>query len=378
MFRLLRLEFKKIKNFEDPFILDFTASDRIIQEENVSLVSKPIYSQNVMAFVGINASGKTTALRLIKMALSIICDNKSIDQLGAIKDLFSDDSVMVADFFLDRDFYRLSSLFGIHKSGNLIFKDEKIYKKKRKTYRKSDRFSFKEDELFLSRSQFSSSVLSFLKDDDSIVTSLTKDVSCIHLDTLNITNFNFLFSDGPVNPLYLSLLDKSIESIQLTNHQQLDIKFKNSEEIRQLASPIGAELYISSGTIRGSQLLDMASSVLSEGGYLIVDEIENHLNKKLVQLLIDLFQDNEINTIGAVLIFTTHYSELLDYVIRKDSIYVFLKSDSGKCLLSRYSDRIKRNDIKKSDVLLSNFIEGTAPSYEDIQEIKEYMCRQKK
>ena len=302
MLKLLRLEFQKIKVFKDGLVLDLTASNRVVHGENVFFLDKAICTQNVIALAGINASGKTTALRLIEMAILIISDNKSLDQLGETAELFCDDSVMIVDFFLNNGFFRLVSCFGRDSKGFLYFKDEVIFKK-RKIGSKSNRFDYRDDEVVASRKDFTGSVFSVLKDNDSIVVSVTKNDSCVHLNTLSFTNFNFFISEGNINPLYLALLDKSIESISVVKGQ-MDIKFKNSGEKKDLSSPLVAEEYVSSGTIRGSQLLDMAHVVLSDGGYLIVDEIENHLNKKLVQLLIELFQNNEVNSAGAVLIFS--------------------------------------------------------------------------
>ena len=39
----------------------------------------------------------------------------------------------------------------------------------------------------------------------------------------------------------------------------------------------------------------LAQEVLKDGGYLIVDEIENHFNKEIVSTLIRFFMDGKIN-----------------------------------------------------------------------------------
>jgi AAA15 family ATPase/GTPase len=48
---------------------------------------------------------------------------------------------------------------------------------------------------------------------------------------------------------------------------------------------------LSSGTIKGINFLENTYSVLKNGGYLIIDEIENHMHKKLVQTIIRFFTD---------------------------------------------------------------------------------------
>lgn len=59
-----------------------------------------------------------------------------------------------------------------------------------------------------------------------------------------------------------------------------------------------------------------------EGGYLIVDELENHFNKEIAATLVRFFLDKKVNKKGAALIFSTHYSELLDEFERNDNIYI--------------------------------------------------------
>lgn len=81
---------------------------------------------------------------------------------------------------------------------------------------------------------------------------------------------------------------------------------------------------------------------------MLIDEIENHLNKRLVQLIIELFGDNDINRKGAMLIFSTHYAEILETITRKDSIYIMLRKDDYISIAERYSDVVKRNDVKKA------------------------------
>lgn len=119
----------------------------------------------------------------------------------------------------------------------------------------------------------------------------------------------------------------------------------------------------------------LVESVLQTGGYLIIDELENHMNKELVRMITDIFKNERINKHGACLIFSTHYAEILDFMDRKDNIYITRRNQTDASIeLLNYASEVKRNDIKKSDVILSNYIEGTAPSYESIQALEDYLC----
>lgn len=87
------------------------------------------------------------------------------------------------------------------------------------------------------------------------------------------------------------------------------------------------EHYLSSGTIKGIVTFTMAREILREGGYLLIDEIENHFNKEIVSTLIRFFKDSQLNKKGGVLFFSTHYPELMDECDRNDSIFITRNSN---------------------------------------------------
>ena len=72
--------------------------------------------------------------------------------------------------------------------------------------------------------------------------------------------------------------------------------------------------------------------------------------------------DHRMNRSGAVLIYTTHYPELLDQYDRNDNIYITRNKNGIK--VENFADILTRNDIKKSEVYQSDLLGGTAPSYE--------------
>ena len=78
--------------------------------------------------------------------------------------------------------------------------------------------------------------------------------------------------------------------------------------------------------------------------------------------------DKKVNKKGATLIFSTHYSELLDEFERNDSIYITKNKDG--ITAEKLSGILKRNDIKKSEIYDSDFLEGTVPAYESYIALK--------
>ena len=113
--------------------------------------------------------------------------------------------------------------------------------------------------------------------------------------------------------------------------------------------------------------------IFKTGGYLIVDELENHFNREIVSTLIRFFMDKKVNQTGAMLIFSTHYPELLDEFERNDNIYI-IKNRQGVSI-ENLSKILKRNDIKKSEAYQSGFLEGTVPMYESYMNLKKALIQ---
>ena len=70
------------------------------------------------------------------------------------------------------------------------------------------------------------------------------------------------------------------------------------------------------------------------------------------------------NPNGAHIVFTTHYQELLDILPRNDSVYITTRDSDGSLAVKNLAKFLKRRDVKRSDLLFSNFHDlGTAVEY---------------
>ena len=187
------------------------------------------------------------------------------------------------------------------------------------------------------------------------------------VDLVAFTNVNLFFPEGGDIPTeIITLLDPTIEHITVENVNDKVItrlKFFNQNEL-VLLEPNELNVYLSSGTVKGVRVFTDAARVLKNGGYLLVDEIENHFNRELVASLIRLFTNKRTNPKGAVIIFSTHYPELLDELDRNDSVFI-TRSDKGLGV-DNLNSLLSRNDMKKSEVYQSNFLGGTAPKYKSL------------
>ncbi|MDI9475594.1 MAG: AAA family ATPase [Bacillota bacterium] len=384
--KILRVKFDNIIIFDEPFDIDFTAQDRILENSGVYNIWGAISTQQIMSIVGINASGKTTSLKLLNLALEIVLNNKRLNE-GIIPSVFLNEKTEKTGVIMTVYFYKEDRIFELESKiryrtnfdGEMHFYYEyEILRNKAKSTVKSKRdiFDFSKNVGFkeTKRDKMPKESLKVLKDEDSIVITETKD-SGITINTM-FEDFRdkINYIQGKIDKNILNVFDENIKRLErIGKDKDFRVEFKNSQaKIKSHIIPL--EEIVSSGTIRGQKIIKNAVVALKSGGYLIIDELESHLNKELVKMIINLFNNKEINKNGACLIFTTHYAEILDSFDRMDNIYILTRSENYFTKIHRYSKMVKRSELKKSEVILSNYIKGSAPKALNITNLEEYIC----
>lgn len=384
--KILRVKFDNIIIFDGSFDIDFTAPDRILEDSGVYNIWKSIGTQQTMAIIGINATGKTTSIRLLNLAIEVVLNNKGLNEnlIPAIflnKEVEENGVTMTVYFYKDNRIFKLESKIKYRKNtdGKIHFYyDNEILKSKAKSTVKSKEaiFDFSKDIRVkeIRRDKMEKKVLKFLKDDLSIVITETRDsgvtINAMFEDVIDKINY----VQGRVDGRILNVFDENIQRLEkVGDGKDFRVEFKNTQ-IGIETDIMRLDEIISSGTIKGQRIIENAIIALKNGGYLIIDELENHLNKELVKMIINIFNNKQINKNGACLIFTTHYAEILDSFDRMDNIYILVRSKDYHTRIYRYSEMIQRSELKKSDVILSNYIKGTAPKAINILGLEEYIC----
>lgn len=367
--RILRIKVNGLPLYKNPFDISFCAVQRV-QSNHLNSVYKlfgNIYVNTVEAFAGINASGKTTALKVVSYSSMLLgaapLNAEFVPQiLGEnIKTVFD------IDFYADEKIFHLTSeiIKLKKKDGTFVVRivSERLWiKTVTSKINKTNLLDFEGLEPVRVRNNSDE----YLPDDVSIMIAVNKQIQnkSMFVDLALFTNFNLFLPDGGSVPTeIISLLDPTIEYITVENVNDKVItrlKFYGQKEL-VLLNPAELNVYLSSGTVKGVRVFSDAVRVLKNGGYLIVDEVENHFNRELVASLLRLFANKRTNPKGAVIIFSTHYPELLDELERNDSVFI-TRSDHG-LTVDNLNSLLKRNDIKKSEVYQSNFLGGTAPKY---------------
>ena len=143
------------------------------------------------------------------------------------------------------------------------------------------------------------------------------------------------------------------------------VKFKRFNEKEEILANEDLMEILSAGTFRGVELFIRCIDVLKYGKTIIIDEIETSFPKNLVYNLLFLFNDGEINSKGAQIIFSTHYVEILDYLSRRDNIYIAHKNDGPIVVNNSYMDYKVRTELLKSKQFNNNVF-NTFFSYENL------------
>lgn len=380
--KLLKVYFDNLKMFENGiFEIDFYTSDRVpATDESAFELQRPFYTNNILAFAGINASGKTTALNLVDLACRIV--NGSPDYKKGLPtsfpSVFNEKSLFRCLVWEESNLFLIESLLVIKndiEAGDQYFdfEEEEVYVIPSTRLKKSEMTSWRELENLASqvhkKCEMSLGLL-FSTNFISVASSIITQISGKRQQILAVRDNGFRLRENFEGlDKVLRVFDSRIQHLEVSDAgRAFSLTFKGQKPTS--LSEEGLSEVLSSGTVRGLGLVQRAMIALEHGGYLIVDEIENHLNRQLVNVVLDLFTSRKANPNGATLVFTTHYPQLLDHIHRKDNVYFLIReSDSGTRTI-KYSDRVKRIENKKSEVFVSNYIRGTAPRYSDVLALK--------
>ena len=384
--RLLKIFIQDMPRFKGNIDIDFITKQRVAEDDQEKLFNTfsnnytSIYTNQAISFIGLNASGKTTILKAISFVINLL-NNEALNNIKSkeiLDDLSDNEKVKITSFFYnDNSVYKLEihiekRVNQVDNESKLIITEERLWEKDAtKVKTKKSLFEFNDSDIRIERNEKEQ----FLLNDVSVMIAINKEKQSNFplRDMLMWTNHNMLNILGKFPKELLTFLDPSIEYFKCDIRKKpadIRLKFYESEEII-LNNPSEIEKYLSSGTIKGINVFMNALLCFMEGGYLIVDELENHFNEEIVTTLVRFFMNPNVNRNGATLIYSTHYSELLDEYDRNDCIYIV--RNRGGIYTENLSLILKRNDIKKSEAYESGYLEGTVPIYESYMALKKVL-----
>ena len=378
--KILRITVNGLPLFKQELDLLFYTQQRVGEDDKEKLykIEPNYYLHTACAFIGINASGKTSVLKVINLALNIL-RNEPINHVESMNILGACERATFKICFLDKknNVYCLKTVITSKKAkaGRYVYSiiEEKLWEKPISSVKSK---KYLTDFTAISPIAVRNTEEAYLSDDVSFIIAHNKKANdkIDVFSLLSYTNINILPFTEDIPLEVIAFLDPTIEKLyfeKVEDKASIHLKFKDEEEII-LNNAVELEQYLSSGTIKGIITFSMVKEVLASGGYILVDELENHFNKEIVVTLIRFFMDCSLNKNGSTLIFTTHYPELLDEYDRNDAIYI-VRNRNG-ITAENLSYILKRNDIKKSDAYQSGFLEGTTPAYEAYLRLKKNLA----
>lgn len=379
MIQILKIEASGFRMLDDNFTINFVTEARINSDDADALsevfeVDKNLYAHRLIALTGRNAAGKTTTLRLIRKVISFMKTGRWLFNV----DDFSDKEIKLKiNFYKDgviyiymcniiknanNDFMIIGSPYCDITNESLLFARYKDYAGKR--YETKLKY-FVDD-----------TPSTGLIDTGKIVFLCSQDLNAYNMSFyssghsfINESFFNYFnMFDFNVTSSIIRLLDESIEYIKYNSKDNV-VRFKRFNESETKTSKEGVLSKLSNGTIKGIELYANVINVLKTGGILLIDEIENCFHKNLVNNIFFLIEDRKINKKNSMIIFTTHYFEILDAFNRRDSIFILHKKDNKISISNLYSDYNVRTELLKSKQFNNNTFD-TLLNYDILMDVR--------
>ena len=371
--KIVRIIARGLPLFRQELDIQFYARQRVSENDTESLyhLGSNIYLHTAKAFIGVNASGKTSVLKAIQLAFSIV-NNDPINQTEAKTILGGTEKAVFRIFFcdaktniccLETEITSYRTKFGERRYAIL---GEKLWEKPLASVKSK---KYLTDFTGLEPLAVRDGTEMFLPEDVSFIIGFNwkKNDGLKFACLFSHTGLNKLPFSGDVPPEIVAFLDPTVEKLCVSRNF-IRLKLRGQDEITLNSVP-ELEKYLSSGTIRGIVALSLVKDVLQSGGYLLIDDIESRLNREIVATLTRFFLDATLNRKGGALLFTTHCPEILDVFSRNDSVYI-VRNQNG-VIAENLSVALKRNDIKKSEVYQSGFLKGTTLDYDAYLRLKQ-------
>lgn len=366
--KVLQVKANGFKNCIDGFCIDMIAKSKKTSEDKeyeLLEIDDGLFVFNTLGVIGKNASGKTSALELLDWCYDILStfrlSGKKVDYKGIDLNI-----VFYHDSYLYKYMTELDNSESIDDIA--IFKNQKLYRKK---YYKS-----KVNMIFDDNWEQYALLNDDIPEDFSMTYFVLKKASVRELfynDSMeNPDCYDFLFKLMEMSKLdykFLSkvirIFDENISEIKQIDENNYSIIYQN---VNRILSANDLYRFMSSGTNKGLTLYITAIISLQLGFDLIVDEIENHFHKTLVENLIMLYKDKNVNKRNASLIFSTHYCELLDLFNRSDNIWITHSREKVE-IENMYEQYGLRTELLKSKKFYKNAFD-TAVNYNALMDLK--------
>lgn len=371
--KLLRVKASHFKNCEDGYTIDLVARSKKTSEDKeyeLQEIAEGLFTFNAVVIAGKNASGKSSALKLLELAYGILGNFRVEKEFGTSYDGVELEII----FFHEGSIYKYEATLRDKAQPSIVqFDDERLYGKRYYKTNIRSLYEFGESERIKG--------LTPLPKDTSSLFHVLKDQSLAFISLHDQTESSFAYRYGfiflsafkeekEVLSLILKVFDENIDLLEMLEGDNYRLRFLGEERILS-----GQELFsfLSRGTTKGIALYAAMILSLLSGVDLLIDEIENHFHKSLVENLICLYKDKRVNRKQATIIFTTHYPELLDDIGRQDNVFI-CRTGRKVSIASVHDGYQVRSELLKSRQFLNNAFD-TAVDYDRLMALKEALMK---
>ena len=369
--KILKVTVNNFKLCSNNFTISFvpignkTMADK---EFELQKLDEDLYVFNTLGIIGKNASGKTTTAELLSVVYDIF-SNYRINSSKAIFEFIDKPVNLDITFYHEGTIYRYITDLVKNINASILFKNELLFKREYKKAHVKELFNYEkfEEVKFDAKLPEDTSMLYLILKDITIRGIYSPSNDYVYQDYAQAFSLYKLIDNNlKIITSLLKMFDEHLSNIEMLNENKYKITYENGS-FKEVSS---GELFeiLSSGTTKGFSLFTFVVYSLKTGTDLIIDEIENHFHKTLVENLVNLYKDKSVNKKGATLIFTTHYCEILDLFNRRDNIYIS-KYDEGITLYNMHTNYKFRTELSKSNKFYNNEF-NTNVSYDALMAFK--------
>ncbi|WP_291096692.1 ATP/GTP-binding protein [Empedobacter sp.] len=379
---ILNITIRNFRSYKDEIVFSMEPNSSKSKSSNIFHNGEYKILKSALIY-GPNASGKSNIVRAFFEILKLIKYKPKVGREISLNDPFLfDDKNLNSPIYFNLEFVlnKIKYQYEIILKDNIILKEElnwypKKYPQnlfKRNEYNENETIQYGVIGEFLGGkkiSVFPNQLLMSKFGDDEPLEILT-DVF-LYFDNLYVYNAtsklhydllkNNVSSELSKDPNLKSKLEKLINAIDTKivgieiNEKDIDLDEEISRYTKENFDVYGLHNFYSNEKIVDKRPLNLKEEsvgtqnlyalgtkifkTIIEGGVLIVDELDTSLHPYVTKMILMIFLDEEINSKGAQIIFTTHDVTLLDKdIVRKDQIWISEKNIDGSTDLFSLQD----------------------------------------